>query len=127
MSGTLAFTLTAASLAAVVGGIISVISILIPSFNVWFAGQTPEFKRMVMSLLGLAVALAIVAFSCWTAWVIIPCSGSEWWRTLLDVLFVWVGFTIGSESVYQRIPKPEAVVEAVLKANAARADKLEMS
>lgn len=61
------------------------------------------------------------------AWVLIPCVGTEWWRTLLDVLFVWIGFTIGSDSVYQRIPKPEAVVAAVLKTNAARAKKLELS
>lgn len=82
---------------------------------------------MGMSLIGLAVSLAIVSFSCFIVWVLIPCLSTDWWRTLLDVLFVWVGFTIGSESVYQRIPKPEAVVEAVLKANAARADKLELS
>ena len=82
---------------------------------------------MVMSLFGLAVSLAIVSFSCFTAWVLIPCVSTEWWRTLLDVLFVWIGFTIGSETVYQRIPKPEAVVEAVLKANASRTEKLELS
>ena len=114
------FVLSAASLAGVVGAVISVVTTLFPKLNVLFASKPPEIKRSIQLFIGLGVSVIIIVLSCWTSLIIVVCTKEAWWITAIQVITVWVGYAMGNQAAFMIFPKPEAVVVATLQANAER-------
>ena len=99
--------MTPEMLAAVVGTAISLIALLVPGVNTWFAGQPKETQQAIMAGLTVLSAVAIYLLACTPSlgFPFVACPTGGVWQLLATI----IAANVPNQSVYRAIPAPAAV------------------
>lgn len=105
--------MTPEMLAAVVGTAISLIALLVPGVNTWFAGQPKETQQAIMAGLTLLSGVAIYILACTPAlgFPFVACPTGGIWQLFATI----IAAIVPNQSIYRAIPAPDAVKQAKAK------------
>jgi len=95
---------------SVVGTLVSLVMLLFPKLNVWYASKTADSKKAFMLWVGIGVTVAAGLVSCFNLYAVTTCNTDGF----ISLLAAFVGYAVGNQSVYRIIPEPQTVKAAKL-------------
>jgi multisubunit Na+/H+ antiporter MnhB subunit len=96
-------TLTAATISAVAGIVLSLAFNYVPGLNQWFQAQTGTIKRLVMLASLILVTAGALALGC-TA--ILPTNTACSTTTITDAITAFIAALVANQSAYTFQPQP---------------------
>jgi hypothetical protein len=93
--------MTAETLSAVAGVVLSLAFSYVPGLSAWFDGLEATYKRLVMAGALLAVSAAVVALSCWNVTPLVACNQDG----VVALVSAFIAALVANQSAYLITPK----------------------
>jgi hypothetical protein len=92
------------------GGVVSILTDIVPGYSAWFDGLAKNYKRLFMIAVLLAISGSILALNCWDfaaplvqKYVAVECSEAG----ILDFIEIFVLAVVGNQATFLIAPKAQ--------------------